>query len=520
MKKLRKYHKWPSLIAGFFLMLFSISGIVLNHREALSGLQFPRFLMPPQYAVKQWNLGMIKGNTELSNGKQLIYGNAGIWETDSAFSYFRDFNNGLGKGSDQRKIFTLIETKENTLFAGTLFGLYRYDKTRKCWQNIKLPQHSSRVVKLSEYNGKVYVMTRDHLYSFPAESNEIIFTQNDPGVPSGYDFKASLFTTLWVIHSGELLGSFGKLMVDSIGLLVIFFVISGYFYTFLPVAGKRIRLKIKLRLQKLNRSSIKWHTKAGLYTIVFLVVTTISGMFLRPPLLIPVAGSRVAPIPGTKMAGTNIWFDKLRDFTFDTVNHKLLISTSEGFYESKADGSECVPMHYQPPVSVMGITSFEPSGHQSFYVSSFSGVFEWNPGRGTVYDLITGTPAQMSSGGNPFGEVAATGIIYNKTRPVAIIDYTAGWMPIKSVVPVPEMPRQISSMPLSFWSVALEVHTGRIFSGIIGDFYILYVPLMGLTTLTILITGFVMWYKSRKQKMSRQSIKQKCHDNYEIARGA
>lgn len=128
MKTLRKYHKWPSLIIGFFLLLFAISGIIMNHRNWFSGINFPRGLMPPEYRYKNWNLAAIKGNLELDNGRVLVYGNIGIYSTDSSYQTYSDFNQGLGRGMDNRKVFSLYKSNAGQLYAGTLFGFYRYNQ--------------------------------------------------------------------------------------------------------------------------------------------------------------------------------------------------------------------------------------------------------------------------------------------------------------------------------------------------------------------------------------------------------
>lgn len=48
-------------------------------------------------------------------------------------------------------------------------------------------------------------------------------------------------------------------------------------------------------------------------------------------------------------------------------------------------------------------------------------------------------------------------------------------------------------MPL--WNVAQEIHTGRIYQSIIDPFYILIVPLVGLLSILVFITGYIRWRK-------------------------
>jgi hypothetical protein len=63
------------------------------------------------------------------------------------------------------------------------------------------------------------------------------------------------------------------------------------------------------------------------------------------------------------------------------------------------------------------------------------------------------------------------------------------------------MPEKIAdASPISLWNTMLEVHTGRIFEPLLGNFYILVVPLVGLFTLFITATGFFSWYLAHRRK--------------------
>lgn len=477
--------------------------------------------MPPIYRYHNWNLAAIKGSVSLEENRQLIYGNIGIWETDSSFHQFSDFNKGLGRGTDQRKIFSVLKTNQGQFYAGTLFGLYSYDESRAEWLKTEIPESNPRVVKLAEYNNKLHILTRNHLFALEISEASTQFEEITIPPPENTDGKAGLFTTLWVIHSGELLGIPGKLLVDFVGMLVIFFAISGFYYTLLPKLATRTTLLLRRKLQKINRYSINWHTKTGVYCIVLLIITVLSGMFLRPPLLIPIAQSRVNPIPGTILDNHNHWHDKLRDFVIDTANQRYIFSTSEGFYAlGLSVNSPCQSFAVQPPVSVMGITAFDNLPDGGWLVGSFSGLYRWYPEHKAVMNLITGQMVSSYTQGNPFGATAVSGLISTNNQPVAFIDYEAGWIPLQNGQSAPAMPDEIKQLPVSLWNFALELHTGRIFSVFLGDFYILYVPVMGLTTMLIFITGFIMWNKARKRKNSNRSKKENCNENHQTARSA
>jgi len=100
---LKKYHKWLGLILTVFILFASVSGIILNHRKALSGIDVRRTLLPKEYHYHNWNNAAVKGTEKINNDSVLIYGNIGIWLTDSSFSKFSDFNKGFPKGIDNRK---------------------------------------------------------------------------------------------------------------------------------------------------------------------------------------------------------------------------------------------------------------------------------------------------------------------------------------------------------------------------------------------------------------------------------
>ena len=60
------------------------------------------------------------------------------------------------------------------------------------------------------------------------------------------------------------------------------------------------------------------------------------------------------------------------------------------------------------------------------------------------------------------------------------------------------MPELIQKAPMSLWNLCLEIHTGRIYQYIFGQFYILFIPLAGLSILWILLTGLILYLKRRK----------------------
>ena len=51
MKKItwRKHHKWLGLLLGFFIIMFSLSGLILNHPMLFADVNISRKMLPEVY---------------------------------------------------------------------------------------------------------------------------------------------------------------------------------------------------------------------------------------------------------------------------------------------------------------------------------------------------------------------------------------------------------------------------------------------------------------------------------------
>jgi len=540
-KRLRSWHKWPSLIFTVFILLFSFSGIILNHRELLSSVDVSRNLLPPVYRYNNWNLAAVKGAVSLHDDSLLVYGNIGIWKTDTSFHKFTDFTTGFPEGIDNRKIASISADAVTGMHAATLFGLFRYDGIRGEWEKVQLPVDEERIVKVLSRGDSLLVMTRSNLLVATRSGGYDTFRVIPVPAAEDDDGKTGLFRTLWVIHSGEIYGMTGKLIVDAIGIIFIILCITGVIYFFVPYRLNGLKDEFRrIRLKRFNRNSLRWHNSVGSWAIPVLILTTLSGMFLRPPLLIPIAYSRVEKIRYSELDSPNPWFDRFRDILFDNVNRRWMIATSEGIYQTDETFTATLkPFPFQPPVSVMGINVFQQKDSVSYLVGSFSGIFRWKPETGEIQDYFTKMPYRPSERGAPFGELSVAGYIQlavgslqcaenrlqipasgighpaslnpdpgsripDRASLEVLFDFMGGAISLKGGKRFPRMPEEvIEKSPISLWNTALEIHTGRIFQPILGDFYILVVPLVGLFALEISIIGFLAWWVARRKKRRR-----------------
>jgi len=499
-KFFKKYHKWLSIVLALFIVMFSLSGIVLNHRGLFSSLDVDRSYLPEVYRYNNWNLAAVKGAIELPGDTSLIYGNIGIWLTSDNFETFTDFNAGFPDGIDNRKVSCIIQTKDGQLFAGTYFGLFKYDTETSRWKDLQLPVRNQRVVDLVEHNDSLFAMTRSFVLKTALSNIEGRFEKITVPAPKDYNNKAGLFKTLWVIHSGEIMGTAGKLFVDLMGLLFIFLTITGLIYFLFPnwiKKRKRKSRKVK-RMVWLNRFSLRWHNKIGWWLGVFMIITTFTGMFLRPPLLIPIAYTQVPKIPWSILDDDNAWYDQFRGLVFDQEKDAFIIGTTKGFYQVDRNFHfEVFPFPANPPISVMGINVLEPTGNGGYLVGSFSGFYHWSAKTGYIDDILNQKPyTAPAQRGKPFGANTVAGFVSTANNLPYYFDYAHGAMPVLHKLPFTSMPQNIiDASPMSLWNLALEIHTARIYGVLIGDLYILLIPLFGLIVLFILISGFYMYIK-------------------------
>lgn len=500
LKSLRKWHKWPGIILTFFILVFAVSGIILNHRELFSSLDVNRKYLPKNYSWNNWNLGAVKGSACMGYDSILVYGNIGVWVTNEGFTHFEDFNKGFPEGIDNRKISSLAVTADGRIFAGTLFGLYQYRSG--LWKIVNMPVEEKRVVKVLEKGDSLLVMTRSNLIIGDLKAKDLSLRITGLPAPADDDHKTGLFRTLWVIHSGEIYGFTGKILIDFVGFVFIIICITGLIWFFMPVFIKRIKNKFRSPLKKFNRDSLRVHNWLGSWLLPFLLLTTLTGMFLRPPLLIPIANSKVKKIKFSELDSPNPWFDRFRDLLYDRQKHLFYFATNEGIYYSTEGLNKLLtPCEVQPPVSVMGITAFEQADDGSVIVGSFSGIYKWNPESPDIFDHFTGMRyVETGQSGPPFGNVSVSGYIRVRDKEY-IFDYAAGAIGLGKSGSFAAMPSNIiKKSPVSLWNAALEIHTGRIYEPITGKFYILIVPLVGIFTLIIIVTGFFSWLLARKKK--------------------
>ena len=514
----RSWHKWVGMVFSIFIMVFCFSGIVLNHRQLFSGCEVSRWWLPEAYHVSNWNQSIVKGTQKIhiyNKERLMAYGQAGLWLTDSLFHDWQDFNNGITEGIDNRKISGAVQTADGTLMCAGLYDAYVFSANDSCWQKLSLPGNEERISDIAVRGGDtVVIITRSSIYE--AAAPHYSFIERPVHTPKNYDSKTTLFKTVWTLHSGELFGIPGKLVVDAMAVVIIILCLTGIIFFILSYSikytNKRKKqaaaddvesFKAKVKRQAgWMKWNLKWHNRFGSGLIILTLLLSVTGMCLRPPLMVPLVMTHHSPIPGTTQSNDNVFHDKLRAIRWDDSLKVWLLSTSEGFFRLDGNLQKAVPVKIEvaPGVSPMGVNVFcrNPKASFEWLVGSFSGLFSWNPATGQITDWFTGAPP-VASHGMPLGTHTVTGFTSDLacTKGVpAVFEYSSD-----PNVKMPEMPEILKQQPMSLWNFALELHVGRCYEPFLGSIVsVLFVFISGLLLTLVLVSGYIIYRRSHKKR--------------------
>ena len=523
-RRLRWVHKWGGLFFTLFLIIFALSGIVLNHRVALSEVDVPRSVLPPEYRMEHWNLGAVKGTLRVSSDSILLYGENGLWLTDSSRACFSRFERGMRSGADNRLVANVVRTHSGQLFAVTTFDAYQWNHSTQSWQRLtERFAPSDRMTDAAVKGDTLVLQSRSELFlaTAPYEHFERIHLKAPTNAPLG----RFTFRTLWMLHSGELFGAWAQYFVDFLGVILIVLCLTGVVLAFFPKLLKRQRKRQpegKSVLRRVFKFSLQLHNKLGVYLLAFLLLLTVTGMFLRPPLLVAIARHRHQPLALTHEHNPNPWWDNLRMIRYDRHHHRWLLQTPFGFFTTSNLHSAPTKLDHEPPVGFMGTNVLQQEDADHWIAGSFSGLYRWNARTGESWNLYTGQRyVAPKHQGIPDFTYSVSG--YSKdlsARPVVFdynrgAEYALGGAQKAAVgddgqgavcyerADFSVMPEQVQDGRLSLWRVALETHTGRIYTFLPNIVIQLFIFLSGTFLLTVLISGFIIWRKFHRFAKSR-----------------
>lgn len=497
----KKLHKYLGIPMCFLLFMAALSGIITNHRRALSGINVAPALVPKAYTYNRWNQGAVRAVLRVGE-RHFLYGSAGVWLTrDSTVrSEPQAYSHGLPSGSDERKVVAMACDTLAQVWLATQYALYRERSEGQGWQAVTLPEGlSGRLSDLQVRGDSLILVSRSHIYVLPIR--EGAWQRYELPRADQHSEGMLLFQLVWAWHNGEYFGRVGQTAVDILGIITMLLSLTGIGYTLLSH-----RIKRKSLGQEERRRSASWLTKVfawhngwGRRLFWALLFVFVTGWMLRPPLMLGLIHHRLRPWRISHLYSDNPWHDRLRALRYDHERGEWLLSTSVGFYHLSSFEAQPKKWQVQPHISPMGINVMEQRADGEWLIGSLSGMWRVVAGsRPRVYDYFTGE-AMPERQGKPFGRISIAGAMLGEHAGQDVFfDYNEGAICRSSagssgVAPAPfaPQPKALTEAPFSLWQWALEVHTGRIYAPLIGRLGAeLFIFPFGLLSLVVLISGY------------------------------
>ena len=150
--------------------------------------------------------------------------------------------------------------------------------------------------------------------------------------------------------------------------------------------------------------------------------------------------------------------------------------------------TDCVCFAMMPNMAIMGLNVWQKDSCGNWLTGSFSGMYVWDRSRQISTDYFTGEKAEDVAG-PPFGKYAVSGYCDNIAKKSFVVEYYKGTTAL-------HMPENLSSLPMSLWNFAQEIHTGRIYT-VLGQGTLVYIFFAGMAAMWCIYTGFVIRRKKR-----------------------
>ncbi|HDS16442.1 MAG TPA: PepSY domain-containing protein [Proteobacteria bacterium] len=496
---LKQIHKYLGLLVLLYGLWMALSGIALNHPEAIKNLSFSNRLMPDNYQYRNWNRMSWRCAqfSSFDDNLLLVGGKEGVWQSLDRGKSFTRLAGGFPAASYAKDTFSLLLANNGSkeiLFAGTRSGLYYWQEQQ--WQKVDHPVLSqARVLDLLQVDNLILAFTDSLAFKAEISSEKLIFRSLPLPVEASIFQHLPLFRWLRKVHDGSILGFYGKLFADGIGLILIFLSLSG-----LVIWYTRQRKKLHKKTifsGKFFFFNFHWHSNLGVVSALFISILIFSGAFSFPPLLVTIVRLATPACLLADKDADNPWREQILRAAYLESRKRLIIATKNGLFSGPLDGSrEFIRLPDTVPIHGMGVQVFTNIGSEQLLLGSFSGLYLWDTSSNNVIHLKAGKQANVPDWGRA---IMVTGVAIFKDRPVLAVDYESGIKPLNVNQEItPQMPALLAEQSrISLWHALFELHNGRIFEQFIGQFYWLITPLGWLAFFLITLSGVLLWLKKK-----------------------
>lgn len=497
-----KIHKYLGIPLAVIMLYMSISGILINHPTIIENINWPGTLLPSDMQIKNWGRSAVLSAVKYKDDSIVLGGRLGILIADKN-KIVKSFNNGLSNAVNKKTVNILYYDKDNDyLYAGLKTGLYYYDQKDEVWKFIS--GLSDEVVSIVKVDERVVAFTKDD--SFFVEGNS--FKKNEKFRRDGvFEFSGSMSLVQYVyhMHSGELWGIFGKIIMDITALIMIVLSISGLIIWLYPKKKKNSSRfkKIKIKLHKYHMFNYK---RIGILFVIPILLLPLTGFFMRPPTLMALVGKNVKTMFAHEDKEMSTWGGSISKVFIDDKRDKVIVYAGGSLYEGPKDFSTPFYMLISSlPVHPMGALALDIDDNGDYIIGSFSGLMRWNRETNIFKDFYTGQMIYSYSIKQK-GPFQVNGLIKLDDKKI-VIDYRKGLYDLSNYKEFLLMPKKYNDeTTFSLWSFMFELHNGRIYKSIIPKGYILVNPLVSLFAFILPISGFWLLFrrgilfKKRKKK--------------------
>lgn len=520
----RWVHLYLGLLVLLYLILVGVTGVLLNHPTLIGGLSVPRWMVPPSYRIEDWNRGSLRTVifSERKPSMGYLAGTEGVWRTADGGITFQPMPSGYPASRAYRRtnhILLLEDERPARLLAATRNGLYACSLETWDWQRVALGDGVENVRKILRVDDRLVVFTDSHAYESPvgASPGALKFQPVQLArTESGEEKGIRLVTLMFALHGGEIWGLPGRLLIDAVGIGLVFLCISAAYAWYFPRARRWFPRAAgnpsprEATKRRIYRWLYKYHVDVGVWATVFLVVIAATALFIPPsPLAFLTLRTEVpreywpGPLPH------NPWHESIGNAAYDPVRKEFLVEVKRALWRGPADFSApFVKDESRLPVGAMGTNVMEVGDDGSLLIGSFSGLFRCGADGGLVIDLSTGKPHVPSKSRRPFGSWRTVGYVQTPDGEQFVATHKEGLIAINGAerngkFRMPDEMVRGYRMPL--WSFLFEVHNGRIVRDWVGSRYYLISILGALSLLVISFTGLYDWvYRRRRVAANRR----------------
>ncbi len=492
----RFLHKWLGLISIIYIILMALSGIIANHPRLTDGITFKCSSPEKRVDYENWNRGSARCvvYTGTDSESAFLGGRQGIWKISRNGDQIEPFMRNYPSSPMARDVWDLyFDEPSERLFAATGNGIYFYDfvSDKHGWQPCS--GISSSVKNIFSIRGRIAAVSDSLFYLNSSESSTSFEGLFLPDLPELKEHSEGTLNDLFLnIHTGEIIGLRGKLLVDFLGILIIVLSVTAVFIWHIPFRFKNKKRRgrpASASEKAMYRSSYKIHSGIGSKFILplFIVVLAAFLIFLPIPswqkhLFEPVSFST------DDLLDSNPWKRQISGALYDPLQQKIIFLVKNGLVSCDVgEDYEIGEPDFFSDFSVMqaGLFVYDPLS-KAYMIGGFEGLFRYYPeyDRAEAVKSVNGKISHLCG--------------YMKT-PEGSEYYFNNYKGLRRINTVsddwslPDMPGAINNEAVvSLSEIASEFHSGRIYQPVFGRAWWLPSFICSLVLLLLMISGVIL----------------------------